>query len=166
VTVTVTLKNLTDEAKRAYFRRDLLSFSVVGPEGEQACDADDAFRGPERLGSVSVAAHKSESLTTRLIENCPEDVFARPGFYYVSVQLNTDLLDDTPGDAAFHGKLVSEFPRPVRVQTAELPFRARRRPTFSNGAPAQAPDPAQPPAIIQQVQPVQPQPAPPAPGVE
>jgi hypothetical protein len=173
VTVAVTLRNLGDSTQRAYFRRDLIAFSVVGPDGEKSCEADDSFRAPESSGFLTLGPHQAETLTTRLLEFCAEDVFARPGFYYVSAHLSTESLDDDVEASVFRGRLASDKPRPVRVHTAELPFRARKRPTFASSAgaaPAEAPAPP-PPGVQQVQQPVQPQPqqvapppaAPPAP---
>jgi hypothetical protein len=164
VVVTVSLANVSDETVRAYFRREVVTFSIIGPDGEQRCEADSAFEGTDTTGSVSLAPKARQSLTTRLMEFCPDEVFARPGFYYVSARMAAVFGENFESDGVGRVRdLVTASPRPVRVHTAELPFRARRRPSFSSAPPQQpaaTPVPTPPPDVQQVQQPVQPVPAP------
>lgn len=126
VSVTVRLDNISSVSQRVYFRRDLVSFVIKGPDGEHQCQAASAaFRAPEQQAFTTIAAGKSASFTTQLLEFCPAESFSRPGFYYVSAVLPGTATANAEEDV-FTGKLAASKPRPVRLHRAELPFTIRR----------------------------------------
>lgn len=165
VLVTVALKNVSDDPIRVHFRRDVVNFTVRGPDGESSCDADSAFQDLDPSGYLTIRAHGQESLTTRLFEFCDEEAFARPGFYYVGAHM---LVQTAGGESERFSRprhVMTERARPVRIQTAELPFKVRKR-SFAtqSGAPLPPPQVGAPPPEVQQVQqPAQPVPPPPPP---
>ncbi len=125
VSVTVRLENQSDAPQRVYFRRDLVSFLIKGPDGEHECESLSAeFRAPDRQAFTTIGPGKSVSFSTQLLELCPTESFARAGFYYVSAVLPATA----PGaeEDVFTGKLAASKPRPVRLHRAELPFTIRR----------------------------------------
>lgn len=127
VTVTVKLENESDAPQRVYFRRDLVSFLIHGPDGEHRCAAESAeLRAPDKQAFITLAPGKSSSFTTRLIEFCPAESFARAGFYYVSAELPATSPADYRDEEMFTGKLATSRPRAVRLHHGELPFVVRR----------------------------------------
>lgn len=127
VTVTVKLENQSDIPQRVYFRRDLVSFLIRGPDGEHRCSAESAeLRAPDKQAFITLAPGKSSSFTTRLIEFCPAESFARAGFYYVSAVLPATSPADYRDEEIFTGKLATSRPRAVRLHRGELPFLIRR----------------------------------------
>lgn len=167
VAVTVRLENLSDKPRRVYFRRDLVSFRIKGPDGEHECESLSAeYRAPDPQGFTTIGAGKSVSFTTQLLELCPTDSFGRAGFYYVSAMLPATA----PGgeDEVFTGRLVASKPRPVRLHQAELPFTVRRGPT-RGGTQSSGRFTRSPNAIVPDGEMIQPLPAaepPPPPPVE
>jgi hypothetical protein len=133
IAVTVRLENQSETARRVYFRRDLVSFLIKGPDGDHECDPFSAeFRAPDQQAFTTIGAGKSVSFTTQLLEFCPAESFARAGFYYVSAVLPATA----PGadEDVFTGKLAASKPRPVRLHRAEFPFTIRRGPSGGGGA--------------------------------
>lgn len=127
VTVTVKLENQSDTPQRVYFRRDLVSFLIHSPDGEHRCSAESAeLRAPDKQAFITLAPGKSSSFTTRLIEFCPAESFARAGFYYVSAVLPATSPADYRDEEIFTGKLVTSRRRAVRLHKGELPFLIRR----------------------------------------
>lgn len=174
VAVTVRLDNVSTVSQRVYFRRDLVSFVIKGPDGEHQCAAASAaFRAPEQQAFTTIAAGKSASFTTQLLEFCPAESFSRPGFYYVSAVLPGTAASDTDEDV-FTGKLAASKPRPVRLHRAELPFTIRRAGGGGGGGGVQSSgrftrspvSPAVPEGEMIQPLPQMPDPPPPPPPVE
>jgi hypothetical protein len=64
----------------------------------------------------------SLTITSRLVELCPDDTFARPGLYVVNAELDTFANGAEFGFDAFVGRLVSERSVVVRVRKGSLPF--------------------------------------------
>ena len=75
-TVTVTLKNPTKKRHRVYFRRELLTFEVMGPEGLQTCRPAERFRHPEAQAFMSLWPGRKVRITSRLVELCQRGTFA------------------------------------------------------------------------------------------
>lgn len=169
IAVTVRLENESDTPRRVYFRRDLVSFLIKGPEGEHECAPLSAeFRAPDQQAFTTIAAGKSVSFTTQLLELCPAESFSRAGFYYVSAVLPATA----PGadEDVFTGKLAASKPRPVRLHRAEFPFTIRRGPsggggggTQSGGRFTRSPNTIVPEGEMIQPVPQAPEPPPPAP---
>jgi hypothetical protein len=169
IAVTVRLENQSDSSRRVYFRRDLVSFLIKGPDGEHECDPVSAeFRAPDQQAFTTIGAGKSVSFTTQLLEFCPAESFARAGFYYVSAVLPATA----PGadEDVFTGKLAASKPRPVRLHRAELPFTIRRGPggggaggTQNTGRFSRTPNAIVPEGEMIQPLPAAPEPPPPPP---
>ncbi len=128
ITVRVELENQSNEAQRVYFRSDLVSFLVRGPDGTTECEAIAAERrAPDPQAFTTIGAGKRASFTIRLLEFCPAESFARPGFYYVSAVLPATARGALADEDMFTGRLATSAPRPVRLHRAELPFLIKRR---------------------------------------
>lgn len=166
ISVTVRLENLSPETQRVYFRRDLVSFIVEGPDGETECDATAAeLRAPDSQAFTTLRPGKAESFTTQLLEFCPAQSFQRPGFYYVRAVLPGTEPDEYGQIDVFTGELAASAPRPIRLHEAELPYVLRRspaggaplRPRGAEASPIIPPPPQPPPPPV---------PAPPPPPVQ
>ncbi len=139
VSVTVKIENQSELPQRVYFRRDLVSFLVQGPDGEHQCSPSSAeLRAPDKQAFTTIAPGKSASFTTQLLEFCPAASFARAGFYYVSAVLPATSPGVYPDEDVFTGKLAASKPRAVRLHKAELPFLLRRGPNGGHGGGAGA----------------------------
>lgn len=159
VAVTVRLENRSAETHRVYFRRDLVSFIVDGPDGQTECDATAAeWRAPDPQAFTTLRPGAVESFTTRLLEFCPAQSFQRPGFYYVRAVLPGTAPAPHGQEDVFTRELAATAPRPIRLHEAELPYVLRRghatdaagRPRADSGGvipPPPSPPPPPPPAV-------------------
>jgi hypothetical protein len=64
----------------------------------------------------------SLTITSRLIELCPDDTFARPGLYVVEAGFDAAADGKEFGFDAFVGHLVADRGVVIRVQKGDLPF--------------------------------------------
>jgi hypothetical protein len=122
VTVTTSLSNREKAPVRVYFRRELVSFEVTGPDGTLICDPQPDTRVPDRQAFSLLNPGASLTVTSRLIELCPDDTFARPGLYVVSAQFDGLTDGKEWGYDAFVGHVVAERPAVIRVRSGSLPF--------------------------------------------
>jgi hypothetical protein len=125
-TVTIALKNRQKKSQHVYFRREFVSFEVSGPDGVKTCDPQPDGRTPDRQAFSLLAAGGSLTTTSRLIELCPDDTFARPGLYVINAALDTFAKGDQFGFDAFVGHVVTEQPAVIRIRTGSLPFPGTR----------------------------------------
>ncbi len=125
-TVAITLKNRSKHRQRLYFRRELVSFEVMGPDGLTNCDAQPDLRAPDPQEFLNLAAGRSMHITSRLVELCPTGTFGRPGLYLVHARLDATEDGSEFGLDAFTGRLVSEQPATIRIRSGDLPFLKRR----------------------------------------
>ncbi|MEZ4225419.1 MAG: hypothetical protein R3B13_30990 [Polyangiaceae bacterium] len=142
--LSLTLKNKTKHSERLYFRRELVSFEVMGPDGLVTCDAQPDLRSPDPQAFLSLRAGGSMTITSRLVELCPRGAFARPGLYLVHARLDANEDGNEFGIDAFTGRIVSAAPATVRIRTGDLPFlrkRAMRR-VHAGGRPPPPPPPS------------------------
>jgi hypothetical protein len=121
-TVTLALLNRSKEPQHIYFRREFVSFQVSGPDGVVTCDPQPDGRAPDRQAFSRVNPGGALTTTSRLIELCPDDTFARPGLYVVNAQLDTFAKGEEFGYDAFVGKLVAERSVVIRIRSGSLPF--------------------------------------------
>jgi hypothetical protein len=119
---TATFSNRGKKKQELYFRRELITYAVSGPDGEFQCAPEPDLRSPDRSAFQTLAPGGKISAVSRLIEMCPAHTFARPGLYLVHARF--DAADDGAdyGLHAFMGRLVSQKPALVRVRAGELPF--------------------------------------------
>jgi hypothetical protein len=122
VTATLKLVNHDKVLRRIYFRRELVSFQVTGPDGTITCDPQPDERAPDRLAYTALNAGGSINVTSRLAELCPGDSFQRPGLYVLEAQLDAFADGKEHGFEAFVGKLVSLRTVVVRVRSGTLPY--------------------------------------------
>jgi hypothetical protein len=99
-----------------------VSYEVTGPDGVVTCDPQPDGRAPDRQAFSLINPGGSLTTTSRLIELCPDDTFARPGLYVVNAQLDTTAKGNEFGYDAFVGKLVAERSVVVRIRSGSLPF--------------------------------------------
>jgi hypothetical protein len=125
-TVALRLKNRTKTPRQVYFRRELVSFEIMGPDGLSTCDAQPDLRAPDRQAFTQLGRTGSLEVTSRLIELCPQGAFARPGLYLVHARFDATEAGDELGLDAFVGRVVSLEPAAVRIRTGELPFLRKR----------------------------------------
>jgi hypothetical protein len=125
-TITLALSNRSKKPRHVYFRREFVSFQVSGPDGSVICDPQPDGRAPDRQAFSLVAPGGSLATTSRLVELCPDDTFARPGLYVVNAQLDTFANGAEFGFDAFVGRLVAERPVVIRIRKGVLPFPGTR----------------------------------------
>ena len=104
-----------------YFRRELVSFVVHGPEGIRGCDPQPDDRAPDRQAYSTLAAGGAVSATSLLTELCPNLTFGRPGLYLVSARFDAERDGSEFGLRAFTGRLESRRQALVRISTGDLP---------------------------------------------
>ena len=127
VTATTTITNRGKRKQDLYFRRELVTYEVSGPDGVFQCDAEPDRRSPaDRSAVQTLRPGGKSSAVTRLIEMCPAHAFARPGLYLVHARFDAADPATDLGFNAFMGRLVSQKPALVRVRHGELPFTTAR----------------------------------------
>ncbi len=124
--ISLALKNRSKRTQRIYFRRELVSFEVMGPNGLVTCDAQPDLRSPDPQAFLTLRAGRSMTITSRLVELCPRGAFARPGLYLVHARLDAAVDGNEFGIDAYTGRVVSELPATVRIRTGDQPFLKRR----------------------------------------
>jgi hypothetical protein len=120
---TATFTNRGKKKQDVYFRRELISYEVSGPDGVFTCDPEPDQRSPtDRSAVQSLRPGGKFSAVSRLIEMCPAHAFARPGLYLVHARFDSADSGADLGLHAFMGRLVSPKPALVRIREGELPF--------------------------------------------
>jgi hypothetical protein len=122
VVVTVVMRNRSKERQRVFFRRELITFEVLGPEGLVECQAGPDARFPMPSAFTSLAPGASSTLTSRVVELCDRGTFARPGLYVLGARFEAQTDGSEFGMDAFTGTIRTEEPVTVRVRTGEQPF--------------------------------------------
>ena len=123
VTATTTFTNRGKRKQDLYFRRELITYEVSGPDGVFQCDPEPDKRSPADRSAVQTLRPGGKvSAVSRLIEMCPAHAFARPGLYLVHARFDAADPATDLGFKAFMGRLVSQKPALVRVRQGELPF--------------------------------------------
>jgi hypothetical protein len=126
VTATTTFTNRGRRKQDVYFRRELVTYEVSGPDGVFQCDPQPDRRSPADRSSVQTLRPGGKfSAVTRLVEMCPARAFARPGLYLVHARFDAADPATDLGFNAFMGRLVSSKPGLVRVRRGELAFTSR-----------------------------------------
>lgn len=118
---TATVEVRAKQKTMLYFRRELVSFTVHGPDGIHGCDPQPDERAPDRQAYTPLAAGQSISATSLLAEMCPKYTFARPGLYLVSARLDALRDGSEFGLSAFTGRLESRKEALVRIRTGDFP---------------------------------------------
>jgi len=120
---TATFTNRGKKKQDVYFRRELISYEVSGPDGVFTCDPGPDQRAPvDRSAIQTLRPGGRFSAVSRLIEMCPAHTFARPGLYLVHARFDSASSGSALGLHAFMGRLVSPKPALVRIRQGELPF--------------------------------------------
>ena len=104
-----------------YFRRELVSYIVHGPDGIRGCDPQPDDRAPDRQAYSTLAPGRSLSATSLLTELCPKYTFGRPGLYLVSARLDAERTGAEFGLSAFTGRLESAREALIRIRVGDLP---------------------------------------------
>jgi hypothetical protein len=121
LTTTAVVEVKAKQKSMLYFRRELVSFTVHGPDGIHECDPQPDDRAPDRQAYTTLGAGQSVSATSLLTELCPKYTFGRPGLYLVSARLDAVRDGAEFGLAAFTGRLESRREALVRIRTGDFP---------------------------------------------
>ncbi|MBN2195799.1 MAG: hypothetical protein JW751_23475 [Polyangiaceae bacterium] len=120
-TVQLELRNRGAEPRFVYFRRELVSFEVVGPSGLSDCGAEPDHRSPDRHAFQRLAPGQSVTVYQRLVEACPRGTFATPGLYLVHARYES-VHDGAEFELdAFVGRVSTEQPVGVRIRKGDRP---------------------------------------------
>jgi len=119
-TVDIVLKNKSRQTQYVYFRRELLNLEVMGPGGAASCDPEPDTRAPDRQAFLVLAPGQRMNIPSRLVELCPKDTFARPGFYLVHARFEAVETGEEFGMEAYVGRVATEHPANVRIRSGEL----------------------------------------------
>lgn len=125
-TVQLTLQNRSKHAQTVYFRRELVSFEVMRPDGLVTCDPKPDSRSPDRQAFTRLGPGGSISVVNRLVELCPTGTFGSPGLYLVHARYDATETGDEWNIDSFVGRVVSRAPATVRIRTGEHPFLQKR----------------------------------------
>jgi hypothetical protein len=117
---TVALDVRARKRTQVYFRRELVSFTVHGPDGIRSCDPQPDERAPDRQAYVTLGPGQTLAATSLLAELCPKYTFGRPGLYVVSARFDANRDGAEFGLSAFTGRLDSRKQALIRIKTGEL----------------------------------------------
>jgi hypothetical protein len=121
LTATTVVEVRAKKKQQLYFRRELVSYIVHGPEGIRGCDPEPDDRAPDRQAYQTLGPGQSVSATSLLTELCPKYTFGRPGLYLVSARMDAERDGSEFGLSAFTGRLESSREALIRIRTGELP---------------------------------------------
>ena len=121
LTATAVVEVRAKQKTMLYFRRELVSFTVHGPDGIHGCDPEPDGRSPDRQAYTPLAPGQSISATSLLTELCPKYTFGRAGLYLVSARLDAERDGSEFGLSAFTGRLESRREALVRIRTGDFP---------------------------------------------
>ena len=134
-TVQLRLVNRTNRTRYVYFRRELVSFEVMGPRGLVQCDPEPDLRAPDRHSFSLLPPGRSLTVTSRLIELCPRGTFAQPGLYLVHARFETHEDGSDFDLDAYVGRVVSTEAVGVRIRTGDKHTRRLRRVPAGEASP-------------------------------
>jgi len=121
-TATTTIANRDKKSHDVYFRRELVSYEISGPDGLVHCDPQPDLRSPDRLAFQTLRPGGKFSAVSRLIEMCPAHTFSRPGLYLVHGRFDPNDPGTDFGLHAYTGRVVSRKPALLRIHRGPLPF--------------------------------------------
>ncbi|HEX2877461.1 MAG TPA: hypothetical protein VHP33_39710 [Polyangiaceae bacterium] len=121
LTATAVLEVRAKQKTQLYFRRELVSFTVHGPDGIRGCDPQPDDRAPDRQAYSTLGPGQSISATSLLTELCPKYTFGRAGLYLVTARLDAERDGSEFGLSAFTGRLESRREALVRIRTGDFP---------------------------------------------
>jgi hypothetical protein len=121
LTATAVVEVRARQKTMLYFRRELVSFTVHGPDGIHGCDPEPDGRAPDRQAYTPLAPGQRISATSLLTELCPKYTFGRAGLYLVSARLDAERDGSEFGLSAFTGRLESRREALVRIRTGDFP---------------------------------------------
>lgn len=120
--VTVSLTNRGPTPNTVFFRREHLTFMLLGPDGVARCAAPDEDRAPDAQEFTRLGVGKRVDFVTQILEFCDTSLLDRPGFYLVAAEANLTEDGSAAQLKAYTGKLFSTRLRPLRVRTGSAPF--------------------------------------------
>ncbi|HMA91299.1 MAG TPA: hypothetical protein VKP30_01380 [Polyangiaceae bacterium] len=125
-TVQLTLSNQSELSTYVYFRREMVTFEVIGPTGVVHCLGRLDERTPQRSSFLHLNRRESRKYAVRLAELCPNRTFTSPGLYLVYARFDATLDGAEQGIDAFVGPVYSKTPATVRIRTGETPIFQKR----------------------------------------
>ncbi len=117
--VTLKVENPCDETLRLFFRRDLVSFTVKGPEGRVDCNSDPDERTPLASQYARLRPRRSATYPTRIIEMCTPGTFERPGVYRIKATFHALSSGEEHGYNAFVGDARTHGTSLLRVRVGD-----------------------------------------------
>lgn len=126
-TVELSVSNQSPLPVYVYFRRDMVTFEVIGPYGVSHCPGRLEERKPERRSFLHLTRGASRKYAVRVAELCPRGTFGMPGLYLVYARFDAMLDGANQGINAFVGPIYSKTPATVRIRTGEQAI-FRKRP--------------------------------------
>jgi hypothetical protein len=122
IIINLELRNRSKQKQRIFFRRELVTYEVLGPEGLMECRPEPDARNPTPAAFSTLGAGASSRFASRLVELCPRGTFGRPGLYLVNARLEAEVSGEEYNMQTFTGVVRTPRPVSVRVRTGEDPF--------------------------------------------
>ncbi len=121
-TVEFSLHNRSKHKLLLYFRREFVTFRIVGPNGVVYCNPGPDTRAPDPQSFFTLKPGASRTYTSRLEELCSRETFDIPGLYLVNARYDATESGAQWNLALFTGSVASKLPANVRIRTGELPL--------------------------------------------
>lgn len=115
-TITVEIKNPGRQGRHLFFRRELVTYEVIGPQGSTTCSVYPDDRAPQRQSFDFIGAKGSMRVVSRLIEMCSPHAFGSSGLYRVHARLDATESGKEQGLDAFVGTVTSQKPALLRLR--------------------------------------------------
>lgn len=119
-TVEIALHNRSKKRLQLYFRREFVTFEVVGPNGVVTCAPSPDERVPDRSAFMTLPAGAKRTYKSRLVELCPMNSFEMPGLYLVNARYDATHSGSDWNIDAYTGAIASSRPGNIRIRTGEL----------------------------------------------
>lgn len=115
-TLTILIKNPAPQGRHLFFRRELVTYEVIGPHATSTCSVYPDDRAPQRQAFDFIRAGGTMRVASRLAEMCSPAVFGPPGLYRIHARLDATESGEDYGIEAFVGVVTTREPALLRIR--------------------------------------------------
>jgi hypothetical protein len=113
--IDIAIKNPARVGRHLFFRREFVTYEVIGPAGTATCNVYPDERAPTRQAFDFIPAGGTMRVASRLAEMCPQGTFGPPGLYKIHARLDATESGQSHGLDAFVGVVTTREPALLRM---------------------------------------------------
>lgn len=114
--IQIEIKNPARQGRHLFFRRELVTYEVIGPTGTTTCSIYPDDRVPTKQAFDYIGPGGSLRVASRLAEICAPGTFTTPGLYKIHARLDATHSGREQGLDAFVGVVTSREPGLLRLR--------------------------------------------------